>query len=104
MLLIKHLIEFMHDELEGANTYAECALKHSSDNKELANMFYRMASTEIDHYNLLHDAVTKQIAKYRTEHGEPPVAMQAVYDWEHEKAIGEMLEVKRKLEMFKTTV
>ena len=104
MLLIKQLIEYMNEELEGANNYAECALKHMEDNKELANMFYRMSNTEIEHYNMLHDAVVKQISKYKMEQGTPPIAMQTIYDWEHEKAIHELLDIKKKLGMFKSSM
>lgn len=34
------------------------------------------------------------INDYRTKHGEPPKEMQAVYDWEHEKAISRAKDVK----------
>lgn len=67
-------------------------------------MFYRMSNTEIEHYNMLHDAVVKQISKYKMEQGTPPIAMQTIYDWEHEKAIHELLDIKKKLDMFKSSM
>ena len=43
---------------------------------------------------MLHDQVSRLIAQYRKEHGEPPAAMSAVYDYLHERHIEEAAEIK----------
>ena len=46
------------------------------------------------HMNLLHEEVARIIAQYRKEHGEPPTAMQSVYDYLHEKQIEKAKDVR----------
>lgn len=101
MKIIKKIIDQMHDELEGAGEYADMALKYKDTDKVLADMYYNMSLQEMKHHDDLHAQVVRMIAEYRKEHGEPPVAMQAVYDWEHEKAISNAKEVKAAQAMYK---
>ncbi len=65
----------------------------------MADLFYRLSGEEM---NLLHNEAVTIIEKYRREHGEPPVAMMAVYDYLHEKQIDAAAEVKTKQAMFKS--
>lgn len=87
MELIKKLSEMIEDELEGAEEYAKCALKHKESNPELAQTFYTMSAEEMQHVDRLHKHVVRLIEMYRKEHGEPPEAMQALYDYVHERQI-----------------
>lgn len=50
--------------------------------------------------NLLHAQVVKLIDIYKKTKGEPPAAMQAVYDYLHEKYIEEVKEVKTMQQMY----
>ena len=49
---------------------------------------------EMRHMALLHEQVVKIIDEYRKANGNPPVAMQAIYDFLHEKFMRETKEIK----------
>lgn len=94
MKIIKQISEMIEDELEGAEEYIKCALKHKEDNPSLAHTFYEISVQEMHHVNMLHAEVVELIQKHRREHGEPPAPMQAVYEYLHEKHIKESAEIK----------
>ena len=85
MTVIKQLSEMIEEELEGAEDYAKNAVKHRGDNPALAKVFYDISLDEMRHVNMLHDEVAMLISDYKREHGDPPQAMQAVYEYLHEK-------------------
>jgi rubrerythrin len=68
MKAIKELINMIEDELEGAEHYAKCALKHKEDNPALANVFYEISTQEMRHVNMLHEEVVKLIRTHREKH------------------------------------
>lgn len=94
MKVIKELIEMIDEELEGAEHYAKCSLKYKHEYPALANTLFEISTQEMRHVTMLHDEVVKAIKMFREKHGEPPVAMQSIYDWEHEKQIEEAHEIK----------
>ena len=94
MKAIKELTEMIAEELEGAENYAKNAIRYKTDMPSLADVFYEISTQEMRHVTILHDEVVKIIKAYREKHGEPPVAMQAIYDWQHEKQIQEAKEIK----------
>ena len=94
MKIIKQLADMIEDELEGAEHYAECAVKYKLDHPALAAVFYEISTQEMRHVSMLHEEVTKIIKAYREKHGEPPEAMKAIYDWQHEKQIKKSQEIK----------
>lgn len=87
MKIIKELSEMIEEELEGAENYAENALKYKSDFPSLADVLYEISTQEMRHVNMLHEEVSKLIRYHREKHGEPPPAMMAIYEWEHKKEI-----------------
>ena len=101
MKIIKKLSEMIQEEIADAKRYARCALNHKDDYPALADTFYRLSGEEMNHMNLLHEQVVDIIDRYRKEHGDPPEAMQAVYDYLHEKQIEEAAEVKTLRAMYK---
>lgn len=94
MKIIKKLVEMIEDELEGAERYAKCAIAYKDEYPRLASTLYEISTQEMRHVNLLHDEVAAFIKKHRESHGEPPAAMMAVWEWQHERHIEEAKEIK----------
>lgn len=101
MKQIKKISEMIEDELEGAEEYAKEALMHKSDNPNLAKTFYDIANEEMRHVDMLHGEVVRLIEAHKREHGATPMAMQAVYDYLHERQIEEAKEVRMYLAEFR---
>ena len=101
MLVIKNLSKMIKEEIADANKYANCAIKHRWDDKDLADTFYELANEELEHMEKLHGQVVRIINVYRKEKGDPPPAMQAIYDYLHEEHMAAVKEVKMVLAMYK---
>ena len=101
MLIIKKLSKMIKEEICDAEKYANCALHYKEEDKDLADTFYNLANEELKHMNMLHDQVTRIIKAYRATKGEPPEAMQALYNYVHEEQIENVREVKVLLGMYK---
>ena len=65
MKLIEKLCDMISEELDDAEKYARCALKHREDYPELAQTFYKLSNEEMDHMNALHKMVVSIIEDYR---------------------------------------
>ena len=100
MKVIKNLSEYIEDEICDSEKYALKALEYKEKFPEVANIMYMLSLEEIKHMQLLHEQVVKVIEEYRKTNGEPPVDMQAVYDFLHKKFIDETKEVKILQDMY----
>ena len=94
MKIIKDISAMIEDELNGAEHYAMYALQHKTDHSMLADVLFEISNQEMRHVNMLHEEIVKLIKDYRDKHGEPPSAMQAIYDWIHNRQIEDAKEIK----------
>lgn len=104
MKIIKELVEFINEEVDGAEEYAKLAVKYKTENPTLAKTFYDISMDEMRHADLFHAEVVKLIEEHRRTKGEPPASMLAVYDYLHEKHIEEAKEVRMYQSQFKGAI
>lgn len=101
MKLIKMLEEMIEEEIHDAKKYAKLAAEMKESEPLLAQTFYMISTQEQSHQSALHAEVVKIIENYRSVHGDPPLSMQAVYDYLHKKHIDKMAEVRHYQEIYK---
>lgn len=103
MKIIKNLIEHIDEEMHDAEKYIVCSLKHKHDGTDLDSLFIKLASAEIEHATMLHEAVVKEIDKARSEmHSKGthiPEYMAEMWNEEHEDYIERMAILKHRLEL-----
>lgn len=75
MKIIKTMACFMMDEIEGAKDYAIMALDNQYTRPQLAELFYKLAQTEMTHYTALHEQTIKLIEEYKSKGKEVPQKM-----------------------------
>lgn len=98
---IKKLVEYIQDEIKGAENYAKCALKYKEEDRTLAETFLSIASQELSHIDTLHAQATRLITQAKNKGYQAPESMQAVWDWEHEKYIEHVAHIKTLIDMFR---
>ena len=101
MKLIETLSDKISDEIHDAKSYARMALEQKDTRPDLARTLYTISLEEMDHMARLHNSVVGIIESYRQEHGEPPAAMLAVYDYLHKQQIAKAADAKALQDMFK---
>lgn len=103
MKIIKDIICFLKDEIEGVEEYTEMAQDLRAEHREISDMFIKLAEAESSHIDTLHKILEKLIEISREKNGEPPKEMQIIWDYEHKNIMEETLEERTKLEIVKRT-
>lgn len=98
MKQIKQIVEDIREELDGAEHYAKLATQYKDTERMLADTYAKLASVELDHVTALHTQAVRMI-KEETEPA--PAAMQAVWDWEHEKMVDTVARIRTMLDMYR---
>lgn len=103
MKIIEKLSTMIEEEIHDAEKYIRCALmyKDDKDMRDVAEMFYRLSTEEMNHMNMLHTQVVTLIENYRKTNGEPPKEMLMLYDILHQKHIDDAATVKAMINMYK---
>ena len=101
MQLIKKIEELIEEEIHDQKNYAKMATEVKAEHPMLAQVLYNISMQEEGHAAALHNEVVKIIEQYKKEHGSPPAAMQAVYDYLHERHVEKAEEAKRYQEVYK---
>ena len=100
MKIIKVMAEKIKEELKDAESYIDLATEWKKDQPEAADLFAELSAEEMGHANKLHGKVTEMIEAYRTQNGEPPAGMMAIYEYMHEQQIEMAMMVKVKQRMY----
>ena len=103
MKLIKYLEDAIEEEIEGVKGYAMKAAELKDSHPGLAQTLYNISVQEDAHQAALHKEAVKIIEDYRREHGEPPAAMMAVYEYIHRKHIDELADARRYQDVYKSS-
>ena len=98
MVEIKDIVKSIKKELKDAERYAMLALKVKDTDRELAQGYADLARKELGDSDWLHNQAVRLIRAKRASGVEPPAAMQAVWDYEHEQTIEQTADVRRIIE------
>ena len=94
MKKIKTLAKKIRGELEDAKSYALLALEEKDADRSLSDTYRQLAEQELEHANKLHAQAVRLINEQKAKGVNAPVAMQAVWDWEHEHMIEETTRIR----------
>ena len=103
MKILKDLIEKANDTMEEIEWYAEKAHHLRTEHKGLADTYIKLAEMHVNIYGMLHERMVALIEEEKRKGTTVPHAMQAIYDYVHEKLIKEFAEAKYLIEEYKKT-
>lgn len=101
MKILKDLICKADDTLEEIEWYAEKAMHLRSEQRALADCYIRIAEMHVTIYGMLHERMVALIDEKKRLGVEISTAMQAIWEYEHEKLIKEFAEAKVLIDEYK---
>ena len=100
MEIIKKIASNIDEELGDAQKYIDCAYKEKDKYPTLADLYFKLSIEEMKHVDMLHDEVVRIISEYKKTN-EVPIAMQAIYDYIHEREMEWASKIKYKQDHFR---
>ena len=101
MKILVDLIKKANDTMEEVEWYAEKAHHLRQEHKSLADAYIKIAEIHVDIYKTLHEQMVELIEEEKKKGVEVPSAMQAIWNYEHEKLINRFAEAKFLVEDYK---
>jgi hypothetical protein len=101
MKILKDLIEKANETMEEIEWYAEKAHHLRAEHKPLADAYIELAEIHVDIYSKLHKRMVALIEEQKSKGVTVPAAMQAIWDYEHEKLVREFAEAKVLIDEYK---
>lgn len=101
MKILKDLIKKADDTIDEVWYYAEKAHHLRAEHKALADVYVKISEMHIEIYGMLHSRMVAIINEKKDKGIEVPPAMQAIWDYEHEKLIKEFAEAKYLVDEYK---
>ena len=98
---IMKLCDYIEDELHGSKKYLKLALKMKGTDKPTADMFFNMASAEYGHAENLLKMADTELKSAKDAGHEMEEKVRCVYEWQKEKHIEKMAEIKNLMAMYK---
>lgn len=97
MRKIKHIVEEIEEEIEGAEEYAEMHVEAKAlGDVEMANRYKEMAEDELKHAMYLHEKAVSEINEIsKTYH--PPAEMEAAWKAAHKEYVEKASMIKQML-------
>lgn len=100
MKVIKDMSCDIEEILNMADKNIRLAVKYKEDDPESSKIYYNKSIEELNSIKPFHDRVVTIIKNYRTEKGEPPAPMMAMYNYEHEKHLDKHASIKKFQELY----
>ena len=100
MKIIRCLSEQIEQELDAAEEYAKKAIQYKEDYPATAKVLLTLSTTHLDNIKMLHEQVATLIANVRKEKGDPPMGMQTLYEYLHERHIDKAAAIRNLQDLF----
>ncbi len=101
MRFIRELCERISEEVSDACWYGKGAVKLKSEGKpNAAQLFYEIATQEVNHAEKLHELVLKEAAAAKAGGAEVPAGMEQIWRWKHDELIEDMAHAKDVLSLY----
>ena len=97
MKKIQCLVKDMGYELGAGEHYAKHALRNRDEDKELGDVYARVARQELEHCELFHAQAVRLIREYDKE---PPESMRSIWEYEHDRIMEREAMIRMKLGLY----
>lgn len=95
---IMQLVSDIHNELDSIYSYAMMSVKYKSCDKELSDVYFNVANTQISNVNSMHSILNKKINAAAVGGNED---IKEIYTWETNNIIENIAKIKSILESAK---